>query len=664
MYSSVSISKNTTFQITSFDPTGNPVIVGPNVNQAVPWSIIFDSNGYNVDPSQWRLLLNMPMVHDPRANTLHLKSQVPVPVQVTTSAPVQFQVYKNQNSVQNRVKFSETNLPQHPSFSDYFISNSFYCSKEKAILLGHLEALVRCSCNSDLVSKIFPELVLSSQTHFRSIFEFLGSNKPNDKAMLSKRLFELQEIDLSKPSSVQKLADKYLVGIGITTLIDQKNFEKFMILPEFADFAPIPLMQLLVYEGFVFTLYSSQQNGIDGFNESGSLESACQLGEDYPDSFYHINQKETLNEAYDLIAKSTEIIALTEPVSNQVPKISNLILTFLEGLEKLNKSAGPNASSIDLESCTKNIIALRTRAERMQSSVTSGFNPSAMLSGNTGVSSFNQYPPAAVTQNKQVVKTPIPKSSGSNLIQSPLVPTNIGRMPISINELPRSPLTTGVQNNNMISNSRAGVPGQYLNNLGVIPENQLYQVQKSVVGSNRVPQGNLKGTSPGSIYPSSSSNNPITQSPGYSASSSVRSFNPGVQSSSATNKPPVGYIDSSKKQAFSQFANSSASEQRVVEKCNGCNKQRGCIILHENCRMCDSCIFVSKTSCILCSKKLSESSVKAAQIRINPICDTCNQAKSPSNIIQTKCGCLVCKSCSTSRNRNQTACSNCGNRAY
>ena len=658
MYSSVLLSRNTTFQITSIDATGNPVIVGPNVNQAVPWSIIFDSNGCNVDPSQWKLLLGIPMIHSPQTNTLHLKSQVPAPVQVATSAPVQFQVYKNKNSAQNRVKFSETNLPQHPNFSDYFISNSFYCSKEKAILLGHLEALVRCSCNSDLVSKIFPGLVLSSQTHFGSIFEFLGSNKPNDIAMMSKGLLELQEIDLSKPSSVQKLADKYLVGIGITTLIDQNNFETFMILPRFADFAPIPLMQLLVYEGYVFTLYSSQQNGIDGFNDRGSLESACQLDENYPDTFYHINQKGALNEAYELITKSTEIISLTEPVSNQVPIISYLIMFFLEDLEKLKKS-GPNANSIDLESCTKNIIALRTRAEKILSE-NSGFDPSEFLNGNKGVCPINQYPPASVTQSKQVAKTPIPMSSGFYPIQSPPVPTSIGQVP----EPPRPPPATGVQNYNMIPNNRTGVTAQHFNYLEVIPEYQPYLGQNSLVGSNRVPQGNLKDTSPVSIYPSSSSNNLITQSsPGYSASSLMKSGSPGLQSSSATKNKP-GNNDYSIKQAYSQAANYSASEQRVMEKCNGCNKLRDCMILHENCRMCDNCIFITKSSCFLCSKRLSESVFMNAQLRINPICDICNKAKSPSNITMARCSCLICKSCSTSKNRNQTACSNCGNRAY
>jgi len=150
-------------------------------------------------------------------------------------------------------------------------------------------------------------------------------------------------------------------------LIDENNYEEYMILPKFCDITPIPLMQLLIWYNKVFTIYSSDQNSIDGFDPKGNIVKSYELDESYPDSFYVINSSQTVQTTYQLLKTTTELLTLADPDSSNLAKAQMLIKKTLSNISELQeKKIDPGT----LSECEENLKKFRDKVEKKANSQT------------------------------------------------------------------------------------------------------------------------------------------------------------------------------------------------------------------------------------------------------------------------------------------------------
>lgn len=398
-YSNVSMRRNQDylFDLTGIDENGNPTVANPRYNGPVKWDSIFDSDGNNIDPNFFSFFKNQKMLYNSDKQTFHLS--------------ISFQICNKPYSFNSRVLFSDTVLPKHPEFSGFFLSNQNFSTKEKTIFLGFLEGLLRTNYNPELMKKLLPGLSLNFTNHFKGIFDFLLSSSPEEKQVQEKCLMRFASVDLSKPSSIQSLANDFSFGISIKTLIDENNYEEYMILPKFCDITPIPLMQLLIWHSKVFTIYSSDQNSIDGYDPKGNIVKSCELDESYPDSFYVINSSQTIQTTHQLLKATTELLTLADPENSNLTKAGSLIQKTLSNISELQKK---KIDPETLSECEENIKKFRLKVEKKANSQTGKANMNYPVSAASKIIESREIPfsseflsPNGINMPRQIPNKPV-----------------------------------------------------------------------------------------------------------------------------------------------------------------------------------------------------------------------------------------------------------------
>ena len=290
-----------------------------------------DSNGETISYDDVEFFTNKIMIY--RQDLKRFCFTVPK----IAKAPVSYNPYQKEYDFSSRVPFNETNLPQHPEFVDFFISNQNFSTKPYSMYLGHLECILRSSSESMLCEKLKMSEKIDFKNHFKNVFKIISGTNQNLKKLREESILIYNSVDLKKSSSIQMFSDYYSIGVQIIELIDENSYEKYMILPTFAEVTPIPYIKLLIYKEYVFVLYSSEQNRIDGFDDRGLNNSSFER-DIYPDSFYVLDKSSSENKYLDTLNGLIQILEKVEPNAKWIPSLRDLIKSILEKFDEIKKT--------------------------------------------------------------------------------------------------------------------------------------------------------------------------------------------------------------------------------------------------------------------------------------------------------------------------------------
>jgi hypothetical protein len=358
-------NNNITYRITRTEG-GYPYVQGPGINQTVSWDYIIGVDGMPLNSNGFQYYLNHEMYYDgkvfrfidpnkiyegcrkaqngyynpnpqsvqngyynpnpqsvqneyynpnpPSAQNAYYNPNPPSAQANTIKAP---DVYTIEHNYKSRVPMSKTKLPQDSDYKEYLISNNLYSTKETSIALGILEAFVRSGLNSKIGDKICIGKRFNFSMNFNKMFDFLSDTTNEGQKFRNDYYSKFGSYNLTDPLSVKKLANEYNVGIKIMTY-DENNakYEYYMILPEYPEVQPIPLVTLLLYKENVLVMYSYDQNICDGFDEKGQWTKSSNQN-DYPrDSFYNFEKNINSNELCELLKNFGSAIKYLVPNSN------------------------------------------------------------------------------------------------------------------------------------------------------------------------------------------------------------------------------------------------------------------------------------------------------------------------------------------------------------
>lgn len=264
------------YKLIGLGASGYPYFEGPNFKDEYPWDRVFSEDMRQIGDFFIYYYIGRDFIFN---------QQLQCFICTISYYPAKDLYYKESNYTV-RIPFRQTKFPQHADFSDNFVSNIYFCTKESAILLGHFEFLIRTQLNSCLLEKLLPKKpMLPFRNHFRNLFEYLLGTSEEDKAKRASLLSQYTKYRLEKPSSIQKLADAFSVGICVISIKSENKYKKYTFLPELPEINPIPLIKLITYGNYTCVLYSNAQNEFDGFDENGVIVKSYQ-NETLPETFY------------------------------------------------------------------------------------------------------------------------------------------------------------------------------------------------------------------------------------------------------------------------------------------------------------------------------------------------------------------------------------------
>ena len=321
------------FYLKGYNPqTGNLIWANSNRQEGdFPINCLRDSNGETISFEDLDYFINKKMTYQENPQCFYFT------VPKIAKAPVSYGAYQKEYDFSSRVPFNETNLPQHQEFVDFFISNQNFSTKPDSMYLGHLECILRSSSPPTLCEKIKMSEKLDFKNHFKNVFQIISGTNQNLKKLREESISIYNHVDLKKPSSIQKFSDYYSIGVQINELIDQNCCHKYMILPTFAEVTPIPYIKLLIYGEYVFVLYSSEQNRIDGFDHRGLNNSSFER-DTYPDSFYVLDKTSSENKYLDTLNGLIQILEKVEPNVKSIQSLRDLIKSILEKFDEIKKT--------------------------------------------------------------------------------------------------------------------------------------------------------------------------------------------------------------------------------------------------------------------------------------------------------------------------------------
>lgn len=342
------IVKNTpNLKFLGINPTKQAILKSPDSELTIPLSYLHDKTGLSIKDIHLSIYIGKTFSFNEETKTYN--------ADVYYSPLVN--LYKSDHSINSRVCYKDTKLPQNPDFSKCYVSNMHFCTKETAILLGHLESALRNGFSDNILKKIFPDKKISLKNNFKNIYDFLFPENIDEKIARSNLLTQYIQYDLENPGSVQNLADDYSIGVMVISFNTQTEYSKFTILPSKPESNTIQIIKLITYKNSVYTLYSYNENTADGYDEQGNLIKPYNP-QGCSESFYNLeniksNSKYTtpydiLNIlsyvvrdlclfARDELNLITKIDAAIEKLQPKGPSLENFMKNLLEAKELLSK---------------------------------------------------------------------------------------------------------------------------------------------------------------------------------------------------------------------------------------------------------------------------------------------------------------------------------------
>ena len=568
-----------------------------------------DSNGETISYDDVEFFTNKIMIY--RQDLKRFCFTVPK----IAKAPVSYNPYQKEYDFSSRVPFNETNLPQHPEFVDFFISNQNFSTKPYSMYLGHLECILRSSSESMLCEKLKMSEKIDFKNHFKNVFKIISGTNQNLKKLREESILIYNSVDLKKSSSIQMFSDYYSIGVQIIELIDENSYEKYMILPTFAEVIPNPYIKLLIYGEYVSVLYSSEQNRIDGFDDRG-LNNTSFNRDIYPDSFYILDKTSSENKYPDAINGLIQILEKVEPNAKWIQSLRDLIKSTLKKFDEIKKTEKNMAK---VEKWESSLISFRSlvemHLERQSSNERLKHN---MKIQNISVSQAQFMTKRSLSDKRNIVQTKneidirrINSISSLSRIASSSIKSflNIAAM-FHTNDSEKNPAKSQVSTfspqapSSQKSLAKKGISLQYILNLRQNEKARVIRKNDGDLISNRFEL-------------------------------------------SATSTPISGLKNAS---------------NSALAPCQGCNKNRKCTIIHKNCKLCDSCFIKSATvnnNCMICKESMNIETYSEKLSSLILRCKYCSNTIKCTKAQTRNCGCLLCDSCFV-RYRNCNTCKNCG----
>ncbi|OMJ78380.1 hypothetical protein SteCoe_21811 [Stentor coeruleus] len=590
-----------TYLIKKISENGYPIVKGPEYCNEVNWNTFRDQK-LNIIPEYCLYMyISKKFIYNSELKAFEAK---------TNFEPYSKLFLEELKTLNSRVPFEKTLISKYPDFEGGFVSNCYFCNLESSLMLGLFDCLLRSKYNKELLEKL--ELTGSRaifNNHFKSIYEFLisSNNTTRDfKIRLAKRL---SKYSLKEPSMVQCFSDDFNVGVVVYYYHKKSaKYKKFMILPQYPEITPVPLIQLIKYSRYTCVFYSELQNQLDGFNEIGTLEKSSE-SESIPFSFYTAENQDTYNENHHIdtignlcklvneISKEKKdkikIINIFDSISKTLEDESNKSETFKDSLKTLKQAR---------ESLNKVLMIIDEENDK-SSKVIAMKNPSQKKSIKKSLSVYDTDSVANASRFPRLLDNGLPISS------SPKYDYNFSLQGSKQYFTPNSPLSSS--NSQFYINSSANIP---VSNYEQLPEIN-YRINP--IGSA------FNGLASPANYQYDQRKNLLNQN--------LIKNDPSAPNILSSN--PLGLTSSNKK-----------------ETCLSCNQKKICFTIHNNCKMCQGCIISifhsDKPKCYVCGHRV-EGLKKTVFIKLTFSCESCkNILKNPE---LNSCGCVLCAGCKISQ---------------
>ncbi|OMJ87919.1 hypothetical protein SteCoe_10240 [Stentor coeruleus] len=336
------IKKTPHSKLIGINHTNQAILKSFDSELTIPLSYLHDKTGLSIKETHLSIFIGKTFTFNEETNTYN--------ADIYYSPLVD--LYKYNHAYSSRVCYKDTKFPQNPDFSKCYVSNMHFCTKETAILLGHLESALRNGFSDNILKKIAPEEKISLRNNLKNIYDFLLPENSDEKIAKSNLLTQYIQYDLENPGSVQNLADDYSIGITIISFNTQTKYTKFTILPSKPENTSIPVIKLIKYNNSVCVLYSYNENVADGYDEQGNLIKTYNP-QGCSDSFYTLENIKT-NSKYTTPYDSLNILScIVRDLCLFTRDELNLIMKIDEAIVKLQPK-GPSLGSF-----MKNLLEAR-----------------------------------------------------------------------------------------------------------------------------------------------------------------------------------------------------------------------------------------------------------------------------------------------------------------